>query len=491
MTEACDLSAREARALIGRRALSPVELYESCSARIDAVNPAVNAVIWEDRQAGLAQARATEVAVMRGEALGTLHGLPVALKDSRATAGQPCTNGSLIHADDPPAVADEEGIAELRAEGAVLAQRTNLPEYGAGANTVNRLFGATGNPFDTSLSSAGSSGGSAAALACGMAPLATGSDYGGSLRTPAAFCGVAGFRPSLGVVPRPAAGSLLGPWPVNGPMARDMADLRLFLAAQAFHDARDPWSFGAAVEPCAVPDLAGLRLAFSADLGCCPVDDGVAETLHTRMRMLEGTVGEVVEAVPDWPLSTDGIHDVFDVTRALSFVGSFETLVAEKRELLGRNVIDNTEAGAAYTLSDCARAEVGQAQMYRAFTAFFERHDVLIAPGASVPPFPHAENHPATVNGVAMPTYMRWLALAYVPTLCFATVAAIPCGRGPTGMPFGLQVIGPHRSDAKVLAVAEALEGFFAGHDESARPVPDLEVLAAAPAMPRPVRGAA
>ncbi|MEM7497169.1 MAG: amidase family protein, partial [Pseudomonadota bacterium] len=245
MTEACDLSARAARALIGRRALSPVELWESCCRRVDAVNPAVNAVIWEDREAGLKQARDAEAAVMRGDALGALHGLPVALKDNRATAEQPCTNGSLIHADDPPATVDEPGVAHLRAAGALLAQRTNLPEYGAGANTVNRLFGATGNPFDTMLSAAGSSGGSAAALACGMAPLATGSDYGGSLRTPAAFCGVAGFRPSFGVVPRPAAGSLLGPWPVNGPMARDMSDLRLMLAAQAFEDARDPWSFGA------------------------------------------------------------------------------------------------------------------------------------------------------------------------------------------------------------------------------------------------------
>ncbi|MEM9764819.1 MAG: amidase family protein [Pseudomonadota bacterium] len=488
MTKACDLSARAARALIGRRALSPVELWESCCVRVDTANPAVNAVIWEDRKSGLAQARAAEAAVMRGETLGALHGLPVALKDNRATAGQPCTNGSLIHAEDPPAVVDEPGIARLRAAGSVLAQRTNLPEYGAGANTVNRLFGATGNPFDTTRSAAGSSGGSAAALATGMAPLATGSDYGGSLRSPAAFCGVAGFRPSLGVVPRPAAGSLLGPWPVNGPMARDMADLRLLLSAQAYEDARDPWSFGAAVEPVAVPDLATLRLACSADLGCCPVDAGIAETFRARMGLLEGMVGRLDEAVPDWPLSPEGIHDVFDVTRALSFVGSFEKLVAEKRERLGRNVIDNTEAGMAYTLSDCARAELGQAAMYRAFTAFFDHHDVLIAPGASVPPFPHAENHPGSINGEAMPSYMRWLAIAYVPTLCFATVAAIPCGLGPTGMPFGLQVIGPHRSDAKVLAVAEALEGFFAGFAVSARPLPNIAALAVAPPMPRPAR---
>ncbi|MEM7498388.1 MAG: amidase family protein, partial [Pseudomonadota bacterium] len=293
------------------------------------------------------------------------------------------------------------------------------------------------------------------------------------------------------VVPRPAAGSLLGPWPVNGPMARDMSDLRLMLAAQAFEDARDPWSFGAAIEPEALPDLAALRLAFSADLGCCPVDRTVAQTFRARMGLLDGTVARIEEAHPDWGLSVDGIHDVFDVTRALSFVGSFERLVAEKRDLLGRNVIDNTEAGAAYTLSDCARAEVGQAEMYRAFTGFFAEHDVLIAPASSVPPFPHAENHPGTINGEAMPTYMRWLALAYVPTLCFATVAAIPCGLGPTGMPFGLQVIGPHRSDGKVLAVAEALESFFSGHAEAARPLPDLATLAAAPPMPRPARGAA
>ncbi|MEM6946357.1 MAG: amidase family protein, partial [Pseudomonadota bacterium] len=308
-------------------------------------------------------------------------------------------------------------------------------------------------------------------------------------RSPAAFCGVAGFRPSLGVVPRPAAGSLLGPWPVNGPMARDIADLRLLLSAQAFADARDPWSFGAKIPPVdRLPHVASLTVAFSTDLGCCPVDKDIAATFRARMAMLEGAVGELEEAAPNWPLSADAIHDVFDVTRALSFVGSFEKLVAEKRELLDRNVIDNTEAGAAYTLSDCARAELGQATIYRAFTAFFEEYDVLIAPAASVAPFPHAENHPAEINGEAMPTYMRWLSLAYVPTLAFACSAVIPCGLGATGMPFGLQVIGPFRADDRVLDAAEALEGFFARHEESARPEPDLAALTAAPPMPRPDR---
>jgi amidase len=277
MTEPCELTAAEARRLIGRKALSPVELMRSCLDRIERVNGTLNAVVTLDAEGGLAAARAAEAAVMAGETLGPLHGLPLAAKDNRATKGMRTTHASLIYKDHVPAE-DDPTIALIRKAGAIIFCKTNLPEFGAGANTVNRVFGATGNPFDVTRTCGGSSGGSAVALATGMAPLATGSDYGGSLRTPASFCGVVGFRPSMGVAPmmNPA---VFSPWGVNGPMGRTVEDAHLLLSAQADYDPRDPFS-QPGVTGLAAPlheiDLGSLRVAVTPDLGCCPVDAGIA-----------------------------------------------------------------------------------------------------------------------------------------------------------------------------------------------------------------------
>ena len=283
-TDPCDLSAVEARRLIGRKALSPVELLESCLKRIDAVDGALNAVVTRDDEASMAAAKAAEAAVASGAPLGALHGLPVALKDNRATKGMRTTNASLIYKDNIPA-ADEPGIARLREAGAIFHAKTNLPEFGAGANTTNRLFGPTGNPFDPAKTCGGSSGGSAVALATGMAPLAIGSDYGGSLRTPASFCGVSGFRPSMGVAPS-IGGSILSPWGVNGPMGRTIEDAHLLLSVQAEYDPRDPFSDSAAGDvaaPLDPLDLSALRVAATVDLGCCPVDATIAATFDERV----------------------------------------------------------------------------------------------------------------------------------------------------------------------------------------------------------------
>ncbi|MEM6489418.1 MAG: amidase family protein [Pseudomonadota bacterium] len=481
MTEPCDLDAVTARALIGARKLSPVELFDSCLARTQAVNPALNAVVTLDADLGRAQAREAEAAVMAGTRLGRLHGLPVAIKDNRPVRGLRTTHGSLVHAEDPPSEADEPMIARLRTAGPLLYARTNQPEFGTGANTKNRLFGATGNPFDTTRTPAGSSGGSAVALACGMAPLATGSDYGGSLRTPAAFCGVAGFRPSPGVVPAAGSATLLQPWPVNGPMARSVADLRLMLGAMAAHDPRDAWSapHDGGYGQTRPLDLAGLRIAYSPDLGCCPVDASVAETFGARMAGLAPLLASAAPGAPDF----GPVHDVLEITRGVAFLASHADLVARARDKLDTNLLDNVDRARAYTAADVAWAEAEQAKMYRRFLAFFDTVDVLIAPAAAVAPFPHAQLYPATVGGAEMPTYMRWLALAYAPTLCLACAAAIPCGRGPEGLPFGIQVIGPHRADRRVLAAAEAIEAHFAADPATARPIPDIAALTAAPPM--------
>ncbi|GMG83721.1 amidase family protein [Paralimibaculum aggregatum] len=478
MTAPCDLSAVAARRLIGARALSPVELMQSCLDRIAAVDPALNAIVTLDPDAALADARAAEAAVMRGDALGPLHGLPLAAKDNRATRGMRTTHGSLIFKDAVPEE-DEPGMARLRAAGAVIFAKTNLPEFGAGANSTNRLFGPTGNPFDPARTCAGSSGGSAVALATGMAPLATGSDYGGSVRTPAAFCGIAGFRPSLGVAPLPGAAAVLSPFGVNGAMGRDMADTHLLTAAMAVHDPRDPFSHpgvAAVADPIRPADLSSLRVAASVDLGCAPIAQEIAAVFEERLAGFGGLFGRLERAHPDM----GEVHDVFEVTRGVAFVAAHRDHLDNRRELLDRNVIDNCERGLEYSLGDVARAQAEQARIYRRWHAFFEKHDVLIAPAASVSPFPHSELFVSEIDGMPMPTYMRWLAITYAPTMAFATAAVLPCGLDAQGMPFGIQVLGPMGADRKVLAAAMALEQALAGIEGCARPLPDLARLAEA-----------
>ena len=472
MTEPCDLSAREARRLIGERKLSPVELLESCVGRIEKTNKAVNAVVAMDVEAARRRARELEQAIARGENPGLLAGLTIGVKDLQATAGLRTTWGSLLFKDNVP-TADEYSVARVRNAGGIILAKTNTPEFGAGANTTNRVYGPTGNPFDPSKTCAGSSGGSAAALALGQVTLATGSDYGGSLRTPASFCGVSGFRTSPGLVPavdRPAG---LSPFGVTGPMGRTIADAHMLLHAQVGEDKRDPFSSSDSQR---IPaelgsvDPGKLRIAVSPDLGCAPVDRRIADVFRARVATFRPAFQEVQERAPDF----SGVHEVFEVLRGVHFVAAHRERLEKSRDLLDRNVVDNTERGLAYSLGDVARAHVEQTKLMRRFIAFFKDVDVLICPAASVSPFPHSQLFVEEINGEKMPTYMRWLAITYAPTMALACAAAIPCGLDHAGMPFGIQVIGPPGSDARVLEVAHALEEVLARSKETARPVPDL-----------------
>ncbi len=309
-----------------------------------------------------------------------------------------------------------------------------------------------------------------------MAPLATGSDYGGSLRTPAAFCGVTGFRPSPGRLPGPPRPAGLLPFGVQGPMGRDVDDLRLLLGAQLGADPADPFATdGPDPTASGEADLSELRVAASPDLGCAPVDPGIRETFARRLARFQAVFGRLEERHPDF---TD-VHEVFEVTRAVNFVAAHGGRVAESRDLLGPNVIANVENGRGYDLDDVARALTAQTALRQRVLAFFERHDVLLCPAAAVSPFPHAELYPKRVGGEEMPGYMRWLSLTYAPTMALCTAATVPCGRDAHGMPFGLQIVGPQGADARVLAVARALERVLADDAETARPVPDVGALAA------------
>ena len=477
MTEPCDLAAVAARQLIAARKLSPVELLDSCLARIEKTNPAINAVVAMNADAARNRAHEIEQAIGRGEQVGILAGLPIGVKDLQATAGLRTTQGSLLLKDNVPAE-DEYNVANIRRAGGVILAKTNTPEFGAGANTINRVYGPTGNPFDPVKTSGGSSGGSAAALALGQVPLATGSDLGGSLRTPAAFCGVAGFRPSPGIVPNVDRAACLTPFSVSGPMGRTLADAHLLLRAQMGQDKRDPYS---STDNARIPekltgaDLGSLRVAVSPDLGCAPVDRAIAGIFKSRVARFRHAFREVQERAPDF----GPVHDMFEVHRCVQFVAAHRERLEKSRDLLDRNVIDNTERGLQLKLSDVSRVHVEQTKLYKRFLAFFKDVDVLIAPAASVSPFPHAQLFVEEINGEKMPTYMSWLAITYAPTVALACAAALPCGVDHLGLPFGIQVIGPNGSDAKVLEVAHALEQVLARDKETTRPMPDLSKLGA------------
>ncbi len=474
-TEPCELSATEARRLIGAKKLSPVELLESCLKRTAETNGAVNAVVAQDETLARQTAKDQEADVMAGRQLGLLHGLPVGIKDLEPVQGLRTTWGSLIFKDHVPE-ADSVNVANVRDAGANIFAKTNTPEYGAGANTRNRVYGATGNPFDPVLTAAGSSGGSAVALAVGQMPLATGSDYGGSLRTPAAFSGIVGFRPSVGVVPAPDRSAGLIPWGVLGPMGRSVEDAYLLFRAQVDDNVNDPYSTGTLDLPeMLLPaDLASLRVAITPDFGQAPVAKAIRAVFADRMKRLAPSLGVAEEKHPDY----SGLHEIFEIHRGLAFATQHQEKLSQHRDLLDRNVIDNTERGLKLTMAEIGRGMVEQHKLLQRVNAFFQDWDVLIAPTASVSPFPHAQLFVEEIDGERMPTYMRWLALAYAPTMALCCACAIPCGRDDKGLPFGIQVIGPRGSDLHVLQVAAAIEAAFAGDPATARPVPDLAKLA-------------
>ena len=456
---------------MGARKLSPVELLESSLARIEKTNTAVNAVVAMDAGAARRRAQEIEQSIGRGEDAGLLAGLPIGVKDLQATAGLTTTWGSLLFKDNVPSE-DEFNVANVRRAGGVILGKTNTPEFGAGANTTNRVYGPTGNPFDPAKTCGGSSGGSAVALALAQVALATGSDLGGSLRTPASFCGVAGFRPSPGVVPNVDRPASLTPFSVSGPMGRTVADAHLLLRAQMGQDKRDPFS---STDDARIPaqlaaaDLGTVRVAVSPDLGCAPIDQAIAETFKSRVAHFRHAFREVQERAPDFA----GVHDIFEVHRCVQFVAAHRERLEQSRDLLDRNVIDNTERGLKLSLADVSRAHVEQTRLYKRFLAFFKEVDVLICPAASVSPFPHSRLFVEEINGEKMPTYMRWLAITYAPTVALACAAAVPCGVDHVGMPFGIQVIGPNGSDARVLEIAHALEQVLAQTKETARPIPN------------------
>ena len=488
MISICDQSAVALMGLLKSRALSPVELLDACLARIAAVNPAVNAVVTLDEQGARLAAKTAEAAILRGEDLGPLHGLPVLIKDTQDTIGLRTTYGSPILADNVPA-ADQGSVARLRAAGAIIFGKTNTPEFAAGANTRNPVHGATGNPFDPLRSAAGSSGGSAVALACGMAPLASGSDTGGSLRNPAGYAGIVGMRPSYGLVASEKRAHGWSCLSTDGPMARNVADTALMLAVMASDDARDPLAYTLPGEPIrgradrwltpAPVDLGKLRVAFTEDFGFAPTEAAIRRVFRSRVDRLAPRFGACREGAPDCA----GADETFAVLRAALFLTTHGKNFRERPEMLGPNVRANVEEGLRYSLDDYARAAASQTRIYRGFQDFFASCDVLISPTLTLSPRPWAELYPTEIDGAPTKSYFHWLALAYGVTLAGHPALSLPLGLDEAGMPFGVQIVGPRGGDAQVLSVAAALESACAGEPQLCRPQPDLTHLASLPPL--------
>jgi amidase len=450
-------SAIELSAALRSRQLSARELVEANLAQIERVNPAVNAVITLVAERALAEADAADARLASGAEVGALHGLPILHKDTHATAGIRTTRGSRLFAEHVPE-RDELLIERERAAGAISLGKTNTPEFAAGSHTFNEVFGLTRNPYDPSRSAGGSSGGAAAALACGLAPLADGSDTGGSLRNPASFCNVVGLRPSPGRVPTWPAVSGWSTLTVQGPMARTVADVALLLSVIAGPTSRSPIALddpGATFAPPLDREVAGLRIAWSADLGgAVPVDREVRDVVTAQAAVFAQLGCIVEEACLDFA----GADEVFRTMRGLQFERELGALRDAHPDRMKASVVWNVDQGRRLTGPDVARAQALQTELYHRARLFFERFDALVLPVSQVPPFDAALEYPTEVDGVAQDTYLDWMRSAYLVSALGHPALAVPAGFTTAGLPIGVQIVGAHRADLTVLQIGHAYE---------------------------------
>jgi len=450
-----ELTAVEQRRLLGAGEVSAVEVVRAHLERIDAVNPQVNAIVTLVPERALADAARADDARARGEPLGPLHGLPIAIKDLVETAGIRTTRGSPIYADHVPAE-DAPLVRRLCRAGAIVVGKTNTPEFGAGSQTFNPVFGATRNPYDLALTAGGSSGGAAAAVATGMLPFADGSDLGGSLRNPASFCNVVGLRPTPGRVPEPDRRDLWEPLSVSGPIARTAADVALLLAALAAPEpdtplCLGPWAAdGAGGEP---RDLRDLRIAWSRDLGGLPVDPQVTAALETARPALEG-ICRVEQAEPD----LSGADEAFHVLRALEFVRSRAADVRAHPGRVKGTVVWNVEQGLALDAERIARAQTARSDLFRRMAAFLREYDALALPASLVPPFPVEVEWVEEIAGVRLATYLDWMRACTRISVTAHPALSVPFGRTAAGLPVGLQLVGRYGDEAGLLRLAAAVE---------------------------------
>jgi amidase len=450
-------SARELARLIRERAVSPVEVLEAHLAAIAEINPKLNAIVTLAAEQAQDAARLAELAVAKGEPLGPLHGLPVAIKDITPTAGIRTTFASPLYKDYVPAE-DAEVVRRLKAAGAIVLAKTNTPEFACGANTDNVLFGPTRNPWNPSLSPAGSSGGSAVAVATGMVPIAQGTDFGCSIRIPAAFCGIVGIRPTPGLTPNHPMPLAWDPGQVNGALARDAEDAALMLDAIVGFSRLSPISVAppwqsvlAEVERHTGAE--GLRVAYVSDIAGIGVDaevDDICRGAALHLRAAGAQVEEIEFNVGDG-------RDPYQVWRGLWMVGQQYQRLSEF-ERFGPNLKSNVQAGLKLTALDIAAAEQKRQEVYHRFRLLFERFDILLTPAAPVKPYPLEMNFPDQLNGRKFENYIDWIAPAFLITLVSLPAASAPAGLARDGLPVGMQIVAPRFEEPRILSLASLIQ---------------------------------
>jgi amidase len=446
-------SARELARLIRSRAVSAVEVLDAYLAVIEALNPKLNAIVTLAADQAREAAQRADAAVAKGEAVGPLHGLPIGVKDVTPTAGIRTTFASPLFKDYVPAE-DAEAIRRLKAAGAIVLAKTNTPEFACGANTNNALFGPTRNPWNPALSPAGSSGGSAAAVAAGMVPIAQGTDYGCSIRIPAAFCGIVGIRPTPGLTPSYPLHLAWDPGQVHGPLAQDAEDAALMLDALVGFSRISPISVAppwqsALAELEKHDDIKGLRIAYVSDIAGIGVEAEIDATCRDAAAALEKLGARVEHIEFD---ASDG-RAPYQTWRGFWMVGQQYQRLAQINEF-GPNLLGNVEAGLKLNALDFAAAEHQREAIFHRFRALFERYDVLLTPAAPVKPYPVEMNFPDQINGKKFENYIDWIAPAYLITLVSLPAATAPAGLSQDGLPIGMQIVAPRFEEPLILQVA-------------------------------------
>jgi amidase len=447
-------SAGELVALVKSREITPVEILDAHLSAIDRINPKLNAIVTLVADQARTLAIEAGNAVMRGDTIGPLHGLPVGIKDITPTAGIRTTFGSPLFRDYVP-TEDAEAVRRLKAAGAIVLAKTNTPEFAAGANTFNDVFGVTRNPWNTGLSPAGSSGGSAAAVASGMLPLAQGTDFGCSIRLPAAFCGIVGIRPTPGLTPNYPMPLAWDPGQVHGPLARSAADAaRMLDALVGFSrlspiSVAPPWQSALAIVE-AGGGAKGLRIAYVSDIAGIGVDteiDNICRKAALALRDAGATVDEISFDASEGKVP-------YQAWRGLWMVGQQLANLARLEEF-GPNLKGNVKAGLKVTPTDFAVAEKTRAVLFQKFRELFERYDLLLTPASPVKQFPVEQNFPTEINGKTLENYTDWIASSFLVTLMSLPAGSAPAGLTGDGLPVGMQIIGPRFEEPLILRMAD------------------------------------
>ena len=467
-TSICFLTAAEIAKKIRKGEISAVQTMEAHLAQIERINPQVNAIVTFIQELALEEARKADEKQAKGGNIGPLHGLPIAHKDLVPTKGIRTTFGSLVFQDFIP---EEDAllVERLREGGAIMLGKTNTPEFGAGSQTFNQVFGVTRNPYDLSKTCGGSSGGAAVSVACRMLPIADGSDLGGSLRNPTNYCNVVGFRPSVGRVPSWPNESGWNSFAVDGPIARTVEDSALMLSVLAGPDSRSPICLpesGSIFLKSLERNLKGVKIDWSPDLGGLPVDSRVTETLEAQRHVFEDLGCVVEEGFPDF----SDADEIFKTFRAWFYELKLASLLPEHGEKIKETVIWNIESGMKLSGPELGRAEVKRTALFHRVREFMQDYDFLALPVSQVPPFPVEQEYVSEINGLQMGTYLDWMRSCYFISVTGQPAISVPCGFTAEGLPVGLQLVGRPQDDLGVLQLANAFEkatGFY-------KTIPDL-----------------